>query len=114
PGRGRRRPGMPHRGDGAYAAGSADPTAGRGPGSQIGVVEPMTLKETLVSAFRTPRGRHSAAKADDEQVPAPAGLDPGAFQVLAHTLIADLFAAGLRVQNLAARAPSDVQQELEE
>jgi len=74
----------------------------------------MTLKETLVSAFRTPRGRHSAAKADDEQVPAPAGLDPGAFQVLAHTLIADLFAAGLRVQNLAARAPSDVQQELEE
>ena len=35
-------------------------------------------------------------------------------QVLAHTLIADLFGTGLRVQNLMARAPEELQPELDE
>jgi hypothetical protein len=33
---------------------------------------------------------------------------------MAHTLSADLFGAGLRVQHLAARAPSDLQEGLAE
>ena len=46
--------------------------------------------------------------------PPPAVVDVGSVQVMAHSLIADLFGAGLRIQSLAARSPDELQQDLEE
>lgn len=36
------------------------------------------------------------------------------IQVVAHSLIADLYGTGLRVQNLVGRAPTEMQDELNE
>lgn len=46
--------------------------------------------------------------------PVREAIDAGDVQVLAHTLIADLFAAGLRVQTVAAQAPAELQPQLDE
>ena len=62
---------------------------------------------------RKSASQESSGLAPDPTPPA-ATLNPAAVQILAHTLIADLFGTGLRVQNLAARAPEELQQELAE
>lgn len=46
--------------------------------------------------------------------PPPPALDPATVQVLAHTLIAELFGTGLLVENLIARAPDDLRHDLDE
>jgi hypothetical protein len=78
----------------------------------------MTLRDTLAAAFGRPRERHLAVRSPEptaEPGPEFAGsVDPATIQVMAHTLIAGLFGTGLRVQNLAARAPDELRPELEE
>lgn len=72
-----------------------------------------TVMRSLATALRGRRSRadHSVAVPSGPSAPA---LDAAAVQVLAHTLIAELFGTGLRVQNLMTRAPDDLRQELDE
>ena len=59
------------------------------------------------------RGRRRAPAAP-EAAPQDHPIDYSAVQILAHGLIAELFGAGLRIQNLRARVDDDVQADLEE
>ena len=49
-----------------------------------------------------------------EAPPTGNAVDASAVQIFAHGLIAELFGAGLRVQNLRARVDDDVRAELEQ
>jgi hypothetical protein len=82
-------------------------------------------KRSLFSALRQPRGKHGAGAGSPQ--PAPAESEPdreatetqpvedgAAVQVMAHGVIADLFGAGLRIEQIASRAPVELQPELEE
>jgi hypothetical protein len=72
----------------------------------------VTKRQSLIAGLR---GRRSQAALPHEPTPPTAhSRDVAAVQIMAHTLIADLFGAGLRVQHLAARAPSDLQEGLAE
>lgn len=71
----------------------------------------MTGRRALLAVFGGRRARRAPAT---DAVPGPGMVDPATIQVFAHTLIADLFAAGLRLQNLARSAPEELQGELEE
>jgi len=73
----------------------------------------MTGRSGLFAKLRG-RRTESAPAADDARGLSSGAIDPGALQVFAHTLIADLFGAGLRLQNLGARLPDDSRAELEQ
>lgn len=74
----------------------------------------MTVKRRLTAVLRAPRSRRGLTDIASEDSEAGGAFDAAALQVMAHTLIADLFGAGLRVQRLAAQAPGDMQEDLEQ
>ena len=73
------------------------------------------MKETSNAGRWGRRRRTTAQSVPPAEEPRPSTEEPlnaAAVQIMAHTLIAELFGAGLRVQNLTARAPDDLQQDL--
>ena len=76
----------------------------------------MTAKRPKRAALRQPwRRRAPAAAAEPEiAITEPDPDEAATIQVFAHGLIADLFGAGLRIQNIAGRASEELQVELED
>jgi hypothetical protein len=78
----------------------------------------MAVRRTLGAVFRQSRTRPPPAADDvaggsgapDDAAPSYAAE----LQIMAHTLIADLYGAGLRVQNLVSHAPVELHKDLEE
>ena len=71
----------------------------------------MTVKSALTAALRGHR----------RDTPAPAAattpdvrIDPSAMQIFAHGLIAELFGAGLRLQNLRGHVSEEIRLDLEQ
>ena len=71
----------------------------------------MIVKSALTAAFR---GRRRDGSAPDDATNPSDPLDPSTVQILAHSLIAELFGAGLRVQNVRGHVPEEFHPELEQ
>jgi len=72
----------------------------------------MTVKSALKAALRG--RRNVGATAPDAGAPPSDLLDASTVQIFAHGLIAELFGAGLRIQNLRARVSDELHPELEQ
>lgn len=71
----------------------------------------VTVKSALTAALR---GRRRDVHAPDSASPPSNQIDPSTVQIFAHELIAELFGAGLRVQNLRGRVSDEHDPELEQ
>jgi hypothetical protein len=75
-------------------------------GADASVTSPDMHDTSASGSGTTPEGERSMAAS------AATGSNQAAVQVIAHTVIAELFGIGLRTQNIAGRAPDELQQEL--
>lgn len=60
------------------------------------------------------RRTRASGQAEGAESPAATASESANIQVVAHSLIADLYGTGLRVQNLVGRAPTEMQDGLNE
>lgn len=70
----------------------------------------MTVKNVLTTALR---GRRRDIRATENASQPAVHMDPATVQVFAHGLIAELFGAGLRIQNLRGQVSEELHPELE-